>query len=268
MSRLDKCFKELELQDKTALIVYLVAGDPNRALTVPLMHEMVKSGADVIELGVPFSDPEAEGPVIQAACERALNNSIRLADVLDIVREFRLQDNETPVLLMGYVNPIERMGYKEFASSASQCGVDGTIIVNLPPEEGVALNAEFEKVGIDPVYLLAPTTTEKRAQQVCRASRGFIYYVSLKGVTGAAGLDVEEVSKRLDRIGKFTDLPIAVGFGIKDGVTAAAIARVADAVVVGSVLVDCISKYDGQPETLFGNVGTMVADIRHAMDAA
>jgi len=268
MGRLDKCFKELELQDKTALIVYVVAGDPNRDLTLSVMHEMVKSGADVIELGIPFSDPEAEGPVIQAACERALKNSIRLADVLEIVREFRLQNSHTPVLLMGYINPIERMGYQGFASSASECGVDGTIIVNLPPEEGVALNAEFEKVGIDPVYLLAPTTTEQRAQKVCKASRGFVYYVSLKGVTGAASLDVEDVSKRLDRISKFTDLPIAVGFGIKDGATAAAIGQLADAVVVGSALVDCIAKYDGQPETMLGSVGTLVADFRQAIDAA
>ncbi len=266
MSRINTCFKRLQTEHKTALIVYLVAGDPNRKLSLSLMHDMVKSGADIIELGIPFSDPEAEGPVIQAGCERALAGGIRLLDVLDIVAEFRKVDDVTPVLLMGYVNPIERMGNEQFAKLASGAGVDGTIIVNLPPEEGTALNAELARVGIDPVYLLAPTTTQERARKICEASRGFVYYVSLKGVTGAGSLDVADVSSKLAQFKGHTSLPIAVGFGIKDPVSAAAVARLADGVVVGSALVKLVGQYAAEPQLMASEVCSLIAEIRQAID--
>jgi tryptophan synthase alpha chain len=268
MSRLTGCFENRKVQGGTALIVYLVAGDPDRKTTVALMHAMVGAGADIIELGVPFTDPEADGPVIQTAVERALGQGMNLSSVLEMVSEFRNDDLKTPVLLMGYANPLEVMGYREFATRASASGVDGTIIVNLPPEEAEFLNSEMARVDMDPVYLLAPTTTEARARRICKASRGFVYYVSLKGITGAASLDVSDVQARLAGFRGLTDLPIAVGFGIKDGSSAAAVAALADGVVVGSALVKLIGEHGASAEEVTRQVCRLVAEMRKAMDEA
>jgi tryptophan synthase alpha chain len=268
MSRLGGCFENRKVEGKTALIVYLVAGDPDRNTTVPLMHAMVKAGADIIELGVPFTDPEADGPVIQTAVERALDQGMNLSCVLELVSEFRVDDTRTPVMLMGYANPIEVMGYPEFAVRASKSGVDGTILVNLPPEEAANLNRELANVNIDPVYLLAPTTTEARAHKICSASRGFVYYVSLKGVTGAASLDVGDVREKLAVFRGLTDLPIAVGFGIKDGETAASVATFAEGVVVGSALVKLIGEPGVSSDEMTAKVCRLVTEMRQAMDKA
>lgn len=268
MSRLGGCFESRKIEGKKVLIVYLVAGDPDIKTTVSLMHAMVSAGADIIELGVPFTDPEADGPVIQTAVERALGRGINLSGVLEMVSEFRNDDSKTPVLLMGYVNPIEVMGYARFAELASKCGVDGTIVVNLPPEEANTLNSELAKVDIDPVYLLAPTTTETRARLICQASRGFVYYVSLKGITGAASLDVADVADKLAVFSRLTNLPIAVGFGIKEADTAAAVASVADGVVVGSALVKLIGDHATNTVEMTARVSKLVTEMRQAMDAA
>ncbi len=268
MSRLSGCFKDRQANGQSALIVYLVAGDPDSKSTVALMHAMVSAGADIIELGVPFTDPEADGPVIQTSVERALSQGVTLSGVLQMVSEFRNDDAQTPVLMMGYVNPVEVMGYARFADFAAEAGVDGTILVNLPPEEAGELNREFAKRNIDPVYLLAPTTNEARAREICQASRGFVYYVSLKGITGAASLNVPDVADRLAVFNRLTDLPIAVGFGIKDGSSAAAVASVASGVVVGSALVNLIGEYRGDAEKMTASVCALVSDMRRAMDKA
>lgn len=268
MSRLSGCFESRKIEGKTALIVYLVAGDPDPKTTVSLMHAMVSAGADIIELGVPFTDPEADGPVIQSAVERALGQGTNLSGVLEMVSEFRNDDSQTPVLLMGYVNPLEVMGYARFAELASKCGVDGTILVNLPPEEAEILNSELAHVDIDPVYLLAPTTTAARARKICKVSRGFVYYVSLKGITGAESIDVSDVEDKLAAFSRLTDLPIAVGFGIKDGDTAAAVASLADGVVVGSALVKLIGEHAGNSVEMTASVCRLVTEMRQAMDAA
>jgi tryptophan synthase alpha chain len=268
MSRLSRCFEKRKAQGKTALIVYLVAGDPLRNVTVDLMHDMVNAGADIIEVGVPFTDPEADGPVIQTAVERALSQGITLSDVMNMVTEFREKDTETPVLLMGYANPIEVMGYASFAERANKAGVDGTIIVNLPPEEAQELDRELEQNGIDPIYLIAPTTTEDRARLICKASRGFVYYVSVKGITGSASLNVDDVKHKLNGFNALTDLPIAVGFGIKDGATAGAIAPLADGVVVGSAIVNLIGENADDRQQMSARVSELIHEIRTAMDAA
>ncbi|MDH5738638.1 MAG: tryptophan synthase subunit alpha [Gammaproteobacteria bacterium] len=266
MSRLADCFETLKVDNRAALAIYLVAGDPAQALTVPLMHQVVASGASIIELGVPFSDPEADGPVVQAGAERALANGTRLVDVLEMVRQFRQQDKVTPVVLMGYLNPIERMGYETFAAGCADVGVDGTITVNLPAEEAADLDRALIAKGVDPIYLLSPTTSLERARKICDASRGFIYYVSLKGVTGAGTLDVGEVDKRLQEFNAMTDLPICVGFGIKDAETAARIAEIAQGVVIGSAAVSIVGQLANQPAQIAGELGQWVASIRSAMD--
>ena len=233
MGRLSSRLTGLVADERKALVAYIVAGDPAPDVTVGLMHELVRSGVDVIELGVPFSDPEAEGPVIQLAHERALAHNVSLAHCLTMVEEFRTSDVETPIVLMGYLNPIEAMGYQTFADRAGKAGVDGTIIVNLPPEEAEDLSRVLAPQNIEPVYLLAPTTTDERAASICAASRGFVYYVSLKGTTGASNLDIEDVAEKLTRFRRISDLPILVGFGVKDGPSAKAVAALADGAVVG-----------------------------------
>jgi len=268
MSRIDTRFAELKQNKHKALLVYITAGDPGRMVTVPLMHAMVEAGADMIELGVPFSDPEAEGPIIQAACERALVNGTSLADVIDMVAEFRREDQRTPVILMGYLNPIEVMGYQKFAHTAGAAGVDGTITVNLPPEEAGSLDGVLSNASVDSVYLLAPTTTLERARKICAASSGFVYYVSLKGVTGASSLDVRSVASKLESFYSVSQLPIAVGFGIKDGPSAAAVSKLADGVVVGSSLVDIVAQYRNQPQIIPEKVSQLVKTMRVAIDAA
>ncbi len=268
MSRITACFEKLKKSGRKALIPYVTAGDPTPGVTLPLMHEMAAAGADIIELGVPFSDPMADGPVIQAASERALSYQISLRDVLDMVRRFRLTDKATPVILMGYMNPIEVMGYDIFARSAAQAGVDGVLTVDLPPEEGHDLLAALNEQLLDPIFLIAPTSTEERIKLITENASGFIYYVAIKGVTGASDLDVDDVASRLVKIRKHTDLPIGVGFGIKDADSAAAVARVADAVVVGSAIVKRVAEHVQSPEKINDAVTGLLGTLRHAIDTA
>lgn len=265
MSRIQATFLQRAAQHKTALIPFITAGDPSPQLTVPLMHALVAGGADILELGVPFSDPMAEGPVIQRASERALMHGVGMRDVLEYVRQFRLNDNTTPVVLMGYANPIERMGQRTFIAAAKEAGVDGTIVVDYPPEECEEFAAGMQAAGLDPIFLLAPTSTEQRIIQVAKAGRGFCYYVSLKGVTGAANIDIAEVAQRIEAIRKHVHLPIGVGFGIRDGATAKAIAGVADAVVIGSRI---IQELENTPhDQVLAVAQNFVAGIRAALDA-
>ena len=268
MSRIATRFTELQQNKRKALIPYITAGDPQPGVTVSLMHAMVKAGADIVELGVPFSDPMAEGPVIQRAMERALEHHVSLTDVLAMVAEFRQQDNETPVLLMGYLNPVEVMGYATFAQAAAQAGVDGVLIVDLPPEEADALLVELKQTGLDIVFLVSPTTDEQRIQKIAKVSSGFIYYVSLKGVTGAGHLDTDEVADRVNRIKAHSKLPVGVGFGIKDADSAARVARVADAVVVGSALVKKVEETGGVADKLEEAISSLLAEIRAGIDTA
>ncbi|VAW84216.1 Tryptophan synthase alpha chain [hydrothermal vent metagenome] len=266
MNRIDACFAELKQQERTALIPYLMAGDPVPGIAVEVMHAMVNAGADLIELGVPFSDPMADGPVIQAASERALKHNTTIQDVFTLVTSFRASNQNTPIILMGYLNPVEVMGYSQFAEAAQQAGVDGVLTVDLPPEEGSELLSAFSDVDLAPVFLIAPTTTEERMPRICKVSRGFVYYVSLKGVTGAAMLDVASVTKKAAHIRSFTDLPVGVGFGIKDAETAAEVAKVADAVVVGSAVVKLFAEHEARPENIAPAVVALLRSMREAMD--
>lgn len=268
MSRLAARFQALKQQSRTALIPFVTAGDPQPDATVAIMRAMVEAGADIIELGIPFSDPMAEGPVIQRASERALKHHVSLRTVLQMVRDFRQQDNDTPVVLMGYLNPIEVMGYQAFAGQASQAGADGVITVDLPPEEGQEYTAALRAEQLDPIYLLAPTSTETRISHICKQAGGFVYYVSLKGVTGAASLDVAAVADKLAQIRRFTDMPVGVGFGIKDARTAARVARIADAVVIGSALVRLVEEHQDDMEALLNEIRSFLGGIRAAMDTA
>lgn len=268
MSRIKGCFESLRRDRHKVLIPYITAGDPQPAVTVPLMHAMVAAGANIIELGVPFSDPMADGPVIQAACERALEHHVSLRQVLAMVREFRARDDHTPVVLMGYLNPVEAMGYGEFARVAREAGVDGVLTVDMPPEEAEALAGELRAQQLDTVFLVAPTSSTGRIAKICAAASGFVYYVSLKGVTGAGGLDIGAVAAKVKEIRAMTDLPIGVGFGIKDAASAAQVAAVADAVVVGSALVRKFAEFSAQPEKIQKEVTALLAEIRSALDAA
>ncbi len=261
------CFKSLRVQGKRALIPYLTAGDPHPNATVHLMHAMVQAGADLVELGVPFSDPMADGPVIQAACERALRHGVSVSGVLQLVETFRAVNLHTPVILMGYLNPIEIMGYEAFANAAAQAGVDGVIIVDLPPEEASDWIDALTRVAIDPIFLTAPTTTNARIEAICKAARGFIYYVSLKGVTGAGTLNLEAVGRKLAQIRACATIPIGVGFGIRDAAAAARMAKIADAVVVGSALVERIAAHGNDLDAAKTSVGALLREMRQAMDA-
>lgn len=264
MSRIDPTFAALAAQKKKGLIAFITAGDPAPELTVPLMHALVEGGVDVIELGIPFSDPMAEGPVIQRACERALAFGVGMQDVLGFVREFRRTNSTTPVVLMGYANPIERMGYDSFATTAKQAGADGVIVVDYPPEECEEFTQEMKKHELDMIFLLAPTSTEERVKQVALAGSGFSYYVSLKGVTGAGHIDTEEVSRRLASIRQHVKLPIGVGFGIRDAATAKEVSKVSDAVVIGSRI---IQELENTPrEQAVPAVLEFVKGIRRAID--
>ena len=268
MSRIARRFAELGARRRTALVPFVTAGDPSPAVTVPAMHEMVAAGADILELGVPFSDPMADGPVIQRAGERALAAGMTFEKVLDVVREFRGDDGETPVVLMGYLNPLEAAGYARAAERAAAAGVDGLITVDLPPEEAGALVREVRAHGMDPVFLVSPTSSDARIARICAEASGFVYYVSLKGVTGAATLDTGEVAERMARIRRVTDLPVGVGFGIRDGASAARVAKVADAVVVGSAVVARVEANAASPDAIPGVLAAFVAELRGAMDAA
>lgn len=265
MSRIAQTFEELRQHGRKALIPYVTAGDPDPATTVPLLHALVESGADILEVGVPFSDPMADGPVIQRASERALAHGVGLKDVLTMVAEFRRVDAHTPVVLMGYVNPIEAMGYERFAQRAQEVGVDGVLTVDCPPEECADFAALLSDRGIDPIFLLAPTSREERIAAVVRLARGFVYYVSLKGVTGASHLDLDDVRRRIAQLRRRITLPIGVGFGIRDGATARAVAEFADAVVIGSRVVQTLE--ESPPGEAIGRVSTFIREIRQAMDA-
>lgn len=267
MSRIEQTFAELRARGATALVPYIAAGDPQPTVTVPLMHALVQAGADLIELGVPFSDPMADGPVIQQATERALAHGVSLDDVLDMVRQFRNQGGTCPIVLMGYLNPVEVMGYPRFAQRAAEAGVDGVLLVDLPPEEADAWLEAARPHGLDPIFLLAPTSTSERIRRICAAAAGYVYYVSLKGVTGANTLDVDEVAQRIEHIRQHTDMPIGVGFGIRDGATAARVAQIADAVIVGSAIVREMGALADDVERIPEVVGGLVSTMRAAMDA-
>lgn len=271
MSRIAGRFQQLKEQGRTALIPYVVAGDPGLDVTVELMHSLVAAGADIVELGVPFSDPMAEGPVIQLAHERALANGTTLKGVLALVAEFRQRDSDTPLVLMGYANPIERMGYDQFASSASQAGVDALITVDIPPEEVECMKGSLEQADMDAIFLVAPTTPEDRIVSIAAQASGFIYYVALKGVTGAGNLDTEEVAQRLQAIRRHSELPVAVGFGIKDADSAAAVAAVAQGVVVGSALVNAVAQViaaGGETSAAVKAATDLLREIRQGVDNA
>ncbi len=264
MSRIQKTFADLQSKKKKALITFITAGDPAPELTVPLLHALVQSGADILELGVPFSDPMAEGPVIQRANERALKFNVGMHDVLDYVREFRKTNQHTPVVLMGYANPIERMGVDRFVSESKAAGVDGAIVVDYPPEEAAEFAQKLKAQDMDLIFLLAPTSTEQRIRQVSQISSGFSYYVSLRGVTGAGHIDTVEVASRLAAIREHVKLPIGVGFGIRDGATAKAVASVSDAVVIGSRI---IQELENTPkEKAVAAVSDFLSGIRAAID--
>ena len=264
MSRIAARFSALAAAKRKALIPYLTAGDPDPSLTVRLMHALTESGADVLELGVPFSDPMADGPVIQRSSERALAKGVSLATVLDIVREFRASDDRTPVVLMGYANPIEAMGVEKFIALAESAGVDGVIVVDYPPEECAPFAELARSRGIDPIFLLAPTSTDRRIEEVARIGSGYLYYVSLRGVTGANTIDLADVAARIPRIRAATRLPIGVGFGIRDAVSAREIARSADAVVIGSRIIQEIEAAGAAHAV--SRVKVLLKPIREALD--
>jgi tryptophan synthase alpha chain len=268
MSRIAQQFQTLKRHRRSALIPFIMAGDPEPWVTVPLLHALVKSGADVLELGVPFSDPMADGPVIQRAAERALKHKISLTRVLAMVREFRDKDKTTPVVLMGYLNPFEVMGYESFAQQAATAGVDGVLTVDLPPEEAEPLRAALRQHELDEIFLLAPTSPPDRIKLIAEAASGFIYYVSLRGVTGASHLDVREVAAKLKDIRSATNLPLGVGFGISSPETAAQVAEIADAVVVGSAVVKRMEDMAATPDKILTEVPAFTARLREAMDRA
>jgi tryptophan synthase alpha chain len=265
MSRIAPTFAALKADKKTALVTFITAGDPAPELTVPLMHALVAGGADILELGVPFSDPMAEGPVIQRACERALAFGVGIHDVFGYVREFRKTNQHTPVVLMGYANPIERIGAAGFIAASKEAGADGAIVVDYPPEECEEFAAAMRANELDLIFLLAPTSTEERIAQVAKVGGGFSYYVSLKGVTGAGNIDTAEVAERLTAIRQHVKLPIGVGFGIRDGATARAVAEVADAVGIGSRIIQEIE--NNARDAVVPAVQAFVAGIRAALDA-
>jgi tryptophan synthase alpha chain len=266
MSRIQTVFETLKAQNRKALIPFITAGDPFPALTVPLLHALVEAGADVLELGVPFSDPMADGPTIQRASERALKHGVSLRRVLEIVAEFRRDNAHTPVVLMGYGNPIEAMGWETFARRCAEVGVDGALTVDFPPEESHEAFAHLEAHGIDPIFLLAPTTQDERIAEVAKLARGYVYYVSLKGVTGAGNLDLSAIAEKMPHMRRYLDLPIGVGFGIRDGATAQAVAKLSDGVVVGSRIVQEIE--NSTEQNVVANVAALVRGLRQAVDQA
>lgn len=265
MSRIQNTFSRLQAAGRQALIPYITAGDPGPEATVGLMHALVAGGADIIELGVPFSDPMADGPVIQRASERALAQGMSLRKVISMVAEFRKSNSETPVVLMGYANPIEAIGYEAFGEAAQAAGIDGVLTVDLPPEEAPVRVEVLKRFGIDPIFLLAPTTPVSRMQAVAKLASGYVYYVSLKGVTGAANLDVANVAAKLAELRAHIALPIGVGFGIRDAESARAVAAVADAVVIGSRIVQEVEQGGAD---LADRLTQFLAGIRLAMDSA
>lgn len=268
MSKIQATFERLRAQGRKALIPFITAGDPDPEQTVPLMHTLVDAGADIIELGVPFSDPMADGPTIQRASERALLKGVSLRQVLEMVANFRADNNDTPVVLMGYANPIEAMGIKDFAATAFGAGVDGVLVVDYPPEESVEFARAMRANALDPIFLLAPTSTAARISLVAELASGYVYYVSLKGVTGSAALDVDAVAARIPEIRSATGVPVGVGFGIRDAATAGSVARIADAVVVGSRIIEEIEQSTQEQEDVCARVHALVAELRRGIDQA
>jgi len=266
MSRIAATFDRLRAARRAALVPFVTAGDPTPAHTLDLLRALVGNGADVVELGVPFSDPMADGPTIQRSSERALRAGTGLGMILDAVKQYRREDDRTPIVLMGYANPVEHMGVATFTARAREAGVDGVLIVDYPPEESAAWVEALAGAGIDPIFLLSPTSSEARIDLVARMAKGYIYYVSLKGVTGAANIDTADVERSLARIRKRTNVPVGVGFGIRDPQTARAIARVADAVVIGSRIVEEIERAD--PAQAAARAGAVLAEFRAGVDAA
>ncbi|MDX9884984.1 tryptophan synthase subunit alpha [Thauera sp.] len=264
MSRIQTVFQRLQADGRKALIPFVTAGFPTPELTLPLMNALVDGGADIIELGVPFSDPMADGPTIQRASERALAQGMSLRKVLDVVRVFRVTNPDTPVVLMGYANPIEAMGQDRFVTAAHDAGVDGVLVVDYPPEECDTFAATAKAGGLDPIFLLAPTSSEQRFADVARAGRGYIYYVSLKGVTGSAKLDIGDVARRIPQIRAAVGMPVGVGFGIRDADSAQRIGAVADAVVIGSRIIEEI---EHNPGAEVERVTAFMRGIRVALDA-
>ena len=266
MSRIEGVLKTLKGQGRKALIPYITAGDPHPDLTVELMHTLVDAGADIIELGVPFSDPMADGPIIQQACERALVHGTSLRQVIAMIKQFRTTNDTTPVVLMGYLNPMEAMGYETFADAAADAGVDGILTVDLPPEEADEVAPLFTARDLDAIFLLAPTTTDERIRSISEHSSGYVYYVSFKGITGAGKINVGEVAAKVAHIHEITALPVGVGFGIRDAETAAAIGRVSDGVIVGSVLVDTIARNQADSDQLKRALTDLLHPMREALD--
>ncbi len=264
MSRIESVFQELKRSGRKALVPYVTAGYPHPSVTLPLMHAMVEAGADVIELGVPFSDPMADGPVIQRAGELALKHGVGLVHVLDMVAQFRKHNAATPIVLMGYANPVEAMGRDAFASAAATAGVDGVIVVDYPPEECAEFASLLRSKSLDLIFLLAPTSTDERVAQVASLASGYIYYVSLKGITGASNLDLTDVAANIKRIRSKTNLPVGVGFGIRDGVTARAICDLADAAIIGTRIIQEIDV--AGPGEIPTRIGGFLKGIRAAMD--
>lgn len=264
MSRIRACFAQCQSNQRKVLIPFITAGDPNPALTVPLMHALVEAGADILEVGVPFSDPMADGPVIQRASERALQHQVSLSQVFDMVKEFRTQNTKTPIVLMGYLNPLEAYTYQRVAQDAANVGVDGFLIVDLPPEEADALVKPLQQRDLDMIFLIAPTTHARRIEKIAQQASGFIYYVSVKGVTGSKDLNIQDVNDKIAEIRRYTSLPIGVGFGIKNAESAATVAKVADAVIVGSALVQLIETTE--ESQLIATLSQTLANMRNALD--
>ena len=263
MGRIQKTFSELEKLNRKALIGYIVAGDPDLASTASAMELMVSEGVDVIELGIAFSDPMAEGPSIQRGHERALLNETSLERVLELVKSFRKKDQKTPIVLMGYMNPFESMGSKVFTRKASENGVDGVLIVDMPLEESGEFTKQTRKLGIDVIRLIAPTTSESRIKKICAEASGFVYYISLKGITGANSINVEEVKGKVGILRDLTKLPVVIGFGIKDGVTASSVRDLADGIVVGSVFVDIMG---GHKDKIEKELSIKIKDLSEALN--
>jgi tryptophan synthase alpha chain len=265
MSKITSLFNDLKASGKKGLIPFITAGDPDPKLTVELMHALVRGGANVIELGVPFSDPMADGPVIQRSSERALSQGVTLHGCLEMVKEFRKADANTPVVLMGYANPVEQMGAERFATEAKAAGVDGVLIVDYPPEECVDFAARMRVAGVDPIFLLAPTSSLERIKEAAKIASGYIYYVSMRGVTGASHLNTQDVASIIPKIREATPIAIAVGFGINDAESARAVSKTADAVVIGSRIIRLLE--DSPPGQAVQSLETFIREIRVALDS-
>lgn len=263
MSRIEQVFKDLKKQNKKALIPFITAGDPSVDLTLKILHQMVKSGADMIEIGIPFSDPMADGPVIQRASERALANNVGIKKTFEIVKDFRSTNKTTPIILMGYANPIEAIGLDQFLTLCKDSDIDGVITVDYPPEESENYVKKLKEINVDAIFLLAPTTEKQRIEKIIKQASGFLYYVSLKGVTGAQNIDIDQVKGRVHEIKELTNLPVAVGFGVRDPETAKKVAEFSDAVVIGSRIIQEVESSSG--DNLIPNIASIVESIKEAI---